>query len=74
MSVNSVARICMLSKHSDICIDLQIRDDSDIMADSLYFRTFNEINPSEKLNLIRLADDGVRCIDLYCGPDPEKSK
>ena len=34
------------------------------MDDSLCFRTLNQIKLSEKLNLIRLADDGVTYSDL----------
>ena len=35
------------------------------MDDSISFRTLNQIKLSEKLNLIRLADDGVTYSDLF---------
>ena len=57
MSVNSVI-------HLNIYINLSIRDDNHNMDDSLCFRTLKQIKLGEKLNLIRLADDGVIYSDL----------
>lgn len=57
----------MESNHNHINVlyrDLQIWDCSHNVIDSLSFRTINEMNLSEKHNLIRLAGEGVTYFDL----------
>ena len=60
----NVSKLSHTFKYIYIYINLSIRDDSHSVDDSLCFRILNQIKLSEKLNLIRLADDGVTYSDL----------